>query len=416
MKSIVLFLLVVIGMGFGLSSFAEELPLWKKSKLVQLQNAEAKLKDAEAQVHAHPDRNPLDYLNSPLQRLGTLRSFVGDAYGAMESFDRWMLLSGRQEVIRVGDLDRLQKATAVDAIAAIVDEARHRQIVILNEAHQMPLHRAFAMRLARELRKIGYSYLACETCEQPFEYGYLKQSTGYYSQEPMYANFLRDAAKDAWKFVQYDMMQYDKNLSAEDNQQRRERAQAANIVAATLQHDAAAKIFIYVGHGHGMKQRSDPEQSKMMAEYLSELTQITPLSIDQTTFYEHALPAVEHPLYQSALAHQAQQGAFVLRSSLSGFAVFGRYQARVDMQVIHPRTPWDSRSHRYAWLSDLAGLTATAIPSHLLPTQGRRVIYAYRLEETVDAVPVDAVIVELGKPIPMLMLPKGEFRFEFEDD
>ncbi len=85
------------------------------------------------------------------------------------------------------------------------------------------------------------------------------------------------------------------------------------------------------------------------------------------------------------------------------------------MQVVHPSYKIDPITHRYAWLSKLAELSPSDMPQHLLPKQGRRVIYAYRINETVSAVPVDAVIVEAGKPAPKLMLPKGEFRFEFEE-
>ena len=43
---------------------------------------------------------------------------------------------------RVSDA-QLAKLTAVDGIAAVVEEASKRRLVIVNEAHHMPLHRAF---------------------------------------------------------------------------------------------------------------------------------------------------------------------------------------------------------------------------------------------------------------------------------
>lgn len=401
--------------GTASASLGDEIPLWKRSHFEQLKVAEAKLKEAELQSQNNPSKSALNYLSSPLQRLGTIRTFVGDVFGAMESFDRWMQLSDRLGAIQAGDVDRLRDAKSLDAIAAIVAEAQSRQIVILNEAHQMPLHRAFAMQLARELRKIGYEYLACETCEELLDAGYVKQSTGYYSKEPMYANFLRDAAKDGWKFVHYDELKFDKALTAEQNEIQRETRQAANIVAATFAHNPKAKVFIYVGHGHGMKRHTDATQTIFMAEYLQKLTNIDPLSIDQTSLYEHTSPTYNHPLYLPALQKQAQQKAFVLTSGKSTYEVFGRYQGRVDMQIIHPPYKIDPFTQRYEWLSILAGLSPLEVPQHLLPKHGRRVIYAYRLNEMVDAVPVDAVIAEAGKPLPKLMLPKGEFRFEFEE-
>ncbi|MBI1835064.1 MAG: hypothetical protein HYR92_04805 [Burkholderiales bacterium] len=408
--SLVLFLIAVT-----ITSKANETPLWKRPQFEQLKHAENKLKEAESSVRNDPKGDPLDYLNSPLQKLGTVRTLVGDAYGGMESFDRWMLLSNRIGTIQTGDVERLQNSTVADAIDAIVTEAKSRQIVILNEAHQMPLHRAFAMRLARELRKIGYEYLACETLGENFESGYLKQSTGYYSKEPMYANFLRDAAKDGWKFVPYEVMNIDRSLSADQMEIARESGQASNIIAATFKLKPKTKVFIYVGHGHGMKLRTDSSQTTFMAEYLQNLTQINPLSIDQTSLYEHSAPKYNHPLYTLALQKQNQQKAFVLKSANTAYEVFARYRDRVDMQVIHPSYGIDPNTHRFEWLSSLAELSPRDIPENLLPKQGRRAIYAFRVNEGNDAVPVDAVIVEAGKPIPKLMLPKAEFRFEFEE-
>jgi len=71
------------------------------------------------------------------------------------------------------DSIRIEDAIAEDAIAAIVREAKNRQVVILNEAHHVPLHRAFAMKLARELRKIGYEYLACEAFQEALDKAYI---------------------------------------------------------------------------------------------------------------------------------------------------------------------------------------------------------------------------------------------------
>lgn len=45
----------------------------------------------------------------------------------------------------------------------------------------MPLHRAFAMQLARKLRKIGYEYLACEAFEETNTHEQFKPSTGFYT-------------------------------------------------------------------------------------------------------------------------------------------------------------------------------------------------------------------------------------------
>jgi hypothetical protein len=54
-------------------------------------------------------------------------------------------------------------------------------------------------------------------------------------------------------------------------------------------------------------------------------------------------------------------------------------------------------------------------PRALLPKNGGRLIKTYHSHEGPDAVPADMVLVDAGKPSPMLMLPAGKFRFTYED-
>jgi hypothetical protein len=119
----------------------------------------------------------------------------------------------------------------VDAISAIVAEARKHQVVILNEAHHVPMHRAFAMRLARELRKVGYTWLACEAFGvDPMVKGYVSDKTGYYTQEPVFTNFIRDAVAGGWKLVPYEHIDDDGEQSFEQQVENRETGQARNLV------------------------------------------------------------------------------------------------------------------------------------------------------------------------------------------
>jgi hypothetical protein len=55
------------------------------------------------------------------------------------------------------------------------------------------------------------------------------------------------------------------------------------------------------------------------------------------------------------------------------------------------------------------------VPHNMIPTAGRRAIYAYLRDTDSDAVPLDVVIAEPGKPVPKLMLPAGDFAYEYED-
>jgi hypothetical protein len=93
--------------------------------------------------------------------------------------------------------------------------------------------------------------------------------------------------------------------------------------------------------------------------------------------------------------------------------VLGVAKGRVDMQVIYPR--YGVHDGRPDWLRTLAGRSPRPIPAALLPKQGRRIIKALRVDAARDAVPADVVLVEAGKPAPLLMLPPGEYRYVHEE-
>ncbi|UUZ51234.1 hypothetical protein LP420_18015 [Massilia sp. B-10] len=95
-------------------------------------------------------RQQLAYL---MQTLGTLQSFTGAHDEAVATFDAIGPMLGGTPAAPTGPSPAIAWAATRDAIDGIIEQARSRQIVILNEAHHVPAQRAFAMQLARELRK-----------------------------------------------------------------------------------------------------------------------------------------------------------------------------------------------------------------------------------------------------------------------
>jgi len=305
-----------------------------------------------------------------------------------------------------------------DAIAAILHEAASRQVVILNEAHHVPMHRAFAMRLARELRKLGFEYLAAEafgTSTDP-NTAVLSRKSGYVG-EPMFAEFVRDARRDGWKLVAYESRIHDPKFAADERIRLRERVQAKNLIDRIFSSHPKAKVFIYVGFSHAAKQPlpgNSGEPVLWMAGELKRQTGIDPLSIDQSWTFAHPETRYELSGYRNALARSQSGEPFVLKQPNSEYRVLGQPPSAFDMQVFHLAAP--QIEGRQAWLSNLAGRRAFAIPASWLPSSGRRLIYAMHAADPPQASPADIVIVEAGKPAPALMLPPGQFRFEFEED
>lgn len=349
--------------------------------------------------------------SASLQMLATHRAFAGDVQGAIAAFDL-LYTNGTAGTLLVSEgKDLPENVVALDALKAIVDEAKNRRIVILNEAHHVPMHRAFAMRLARELRKIGYSYLACETFEDddPMSRGFVEQRTGYYSNEGVFAEFLRDAARSGWKFVSYEPFT--------ENQTRlgREIGQAENLVNKVLKRDPNAKVFVYVGYSHALKAPAAVNTTDFawMAAQLKRLSGIEPLSIDQATMYAHSAMAAEHPFYRKALARFQSTQPFVMRNGSGGYEVFGKYRAGMDMPVFHP--PYGTAHFgRADWLWSLAERRAVPVPQALMPQSGRRLLLAFHEDDEEEAVPIDAVLVNASDVPKAFALPAGRFRFSYQ--
>ena len=385
------------------------------------------LRNAEANAPALPDdvasekpseesRAMLKRASSQLEALATARAFAGDTEGAISAFDLRDLKPGGRGSGKADDLKAIEGGTAEDAIQAIVAAARAKRVVLINEAHHVPMHRAFAHKLAIELRKIGYTYLAAETFNEPAEgrtmQGYVNGAFGKFTQDPVYADFVNQAITDGWKIVSYEHGTHGMTGTLEERVDARERGQARNLVERIFAKDKEAKVLIFVGFGHLYKSAL-PNGMVMMGTHLREMTNLDMLHVDQITFYAHSQRSAESPLYDLLLSKPHANAPFVLRSKDGGNPVLHGAAKRVDMQVVFPR--YAMRHGRPEWLETLAGRTSREIPPAMLPVSGRRLIQAYRTSAGRDAVPTDNVLVEAGKPVPKLMLPSGEFRFAFED-
>lgn len=364
-------------------------------------------------------------LSGPLQMLAVARAFAGDTDGAIGAFDLAFRPGSGDRPAPAGPLAQVEQASAEDAIQAIVAQARTKRVVILNEAHHVPMHRAFAMKLAAALRKIGYSYLACETFAGEGDMSALAPGqtifgTGFYTRDPVFAGFIDAALADGWKPVAYEYT----GPASKDMMKRRlerEQGQARNLVERIFAKDKQARVLVYVGFSHVYRNGPDDDDGDTgwMAEHLRRMSGLDTLNVDQIEFHAHRDPRDEAPLYTAMAARFGSREPYVLRSPdgshpvLPGAKGERKLQGRVDMQVIFPR--YGQRDGRPEWLQTLAGRTPREIPAELLPQHGRRLVKAFRAGGRADAVPADVVLVEAGKPVPKLMLPTGEYRYAIEE-
>ncbi len=356
-----------------------------------------------------------------LDRLAYVRSFVGDTLGALEAMER---MAGRRGSAPSAELAaRLEGCTPIDALDEIVRRAATQRVVIINEAHHVPQHRAFSQELAARLRPLGFHYLACETFSGDATAlaarGYPLLESGFYSREPVFGDFIRSALKLGYQPIHYEIERSGAPTGdVTDSINEREIAQCENLMARLFAADPGAKALIHVGYSHATEnweKQADGRELAWMAARLARRLGIDPLTIDQTEQM-----AASQPDRGSAARHFAQRRGWLdravcLRDRSGAFVVDGDgFAGRVDLQIFHPAvTLVDGRPD---WLHRSGGRKPAEIPAELEPSAGRRLIEAWRASEREGAVPVDRIVVEAGEPCPVLLLPPGHYRVAAQDE
>ena len=314
------------------------------------------------------------------------------------------------------DAAKVRLATAEPALGLIAKAAAGTRIVILNEAHHSPRDRAFALEVAKALRPLGYTLLAVETFTNlpPLTAalardGFPRLTSGIYLKEPVFGDFVRRALGLGYSPIAYEQ-DSEQRKNGEPGIPGREQAQAENLAAA-LRANPGRKLFVYVGLSHVAESpiASGSGRIEWMAARLKKLTGIDPLTVDQTTLAEDSTSRPGREAWALAAAKLGRTS--VLRLDGRPF-VFGPYASAVDLQVLHP--PTRLRGGRPDWLAAM-GRRPSPVPPALIPKRGRQLVQAFLAAEPADAVPVDQVVVEAGKPVPMLMLPEGRIRYSVQE-
>jgi hypothetical protein len=380
------------------------------------------------------------YMAASFGLLGALGVDSADRIPDPDVFDQWnQVWSAMTNVpsanahkatynhIKPEAITALKAAAARPALAEIVARAKQTRIVILDEDHLSPRDRAFGLEVARALYPLGYRVLAAEALtrdkddaaslvkmQQLSKDGYVRQTSGYYLNDPVFADFLRQAMRIGYRPVSYESAGFTDEKTDEARSARREQEQAENIVRRALTPDADAKVLVYGGRHHAAKAPiNDPnvKERLWMAERLKRLSGIDPLVIDQVELGETPADRPDAELY-AIVAHKARNESVVLMNGAQPLVV-GLLAGGADLQVVHP--PLERSGARATWLARM-GRTPSTIPRALLPHDGTRLIQAFLANEAEDAIPIDQVLVTQGKPVPKLMLSKGQVRYAYQDD
>jgi hypothetical protein len=324
------------------------------------------------------------------------------------------------------EITLLKSAQGRAAIPEIVARAKKTRIVILDEGHLMPRDREFGLQVARALRPIGYTVLAVEALTRDEDDGvslakmnklladgYLRQSSGYYLDDPVFADFLRKSMALGYRLVSYEATKAFAIEDSEKAEAMREQEQAENIVRRGLNANPHAKVLIYCGIHHAAEGplASEPQKNRVwMAAWLKKLTGIDPVTIDQATLAEAPSYKPDVDLYAIASA-KAKSESVILMADNKPLTV-GLLGGVVDLQVVHPVL--SEKEGRPGWLPS-KGRKPVRVPSSLLPKKGVRLVQAFIAAEAADAIPVDQVLVFSGQPVPELMLPNLPIRYAFQE-
>ena len=184
-------------------------------------------------------------------------SFVGDYAAALE----YQRLSDSTHLTDVDNrqigksIQQLKDIKNVEAKRFITYIASNYKVIMLNEALNKPLHRAFAYSLLDVLYNRGYRYLAMEMLNPMLdqELTKLTYKTGHFPMEPVAGELIRQALDLGFKLVAYEDPQSQNHTATE-----RDSIQALNI-ARILKQDPDAKIFVYASYGHIAERSTTPD-------------------------------------------------------------------------------------------------------------------------------------------------------------
>ncbi len=319
-----------------------------------------------------------------LQLLAQAEATFGNPQRALEAWDQL----GRPFT---GDLTPFRQrygsarqVSAFDTLVAMADTAR---VIMVNERHHAAVDRLLTLRLLRALRAKGYRYFAAEAfaVDTALPGGGYVTDDGSYLSEPLFAEVVREALRLGYTLVPYEASarQFDEPDSLTP-QQRRDWAQAQNLVARTLAVDPQARVLVHAGFDH-IKQQASATWSPMAA-YFTRLTGIDPVTVDQTNATARSRPEASHPVHQALRGRVPLDGTIFLSDS-SGESI-GASALLVDLVVVRAQAPDIAGRPAYMTMNGLRSARRVSVP------ECRRencVVTAHRAAEPDEAAVLDRV-------------------------
>jgi hypothetical protein len=317
------------------------------------------------------------------QYLSWFQTWVGDYAGSRTTFS---IAQPPEKGDSPAPMDGGYKPTP--ALDAIVELARDRQAIFLNENHNIALTRTLTVQLLPKLRELGYDTFAAETLyhddDDLAKRGYPTADTGFYTEEPIYAEMVRTALKLGFRVVAYES----ESMATGD---AREREQARNLYQRAFdKKHPKARLVVNAGFTH-IQKAGKYFDGAAMAQHFAKLSGIDPVAVEQTVMIPHDITSGDHPVYRR-IAQEVPFDAPVVFRNEAGAPWSLRPQA-FDVSVVFPAENY--RRGRPTWAS-IGGLrTPYGINADLCKDVYPCLVEARYAEEGDDAIPADRLVFEL---------------------
>jgi hypothetical protein len=304
----------------------------------------------------------------------------------------------------------------------ILAQAADRQALFLNESHGEVQTRAANLALLASLRRLGFRYLALEgltavapgpgstqpVCQRATLFdadlqkrGYPTAKSGYYLDEPVFGEVVREAVRLGFELVAYDP------YVAEDSDADREQAQAANL-SCLFRQDPRARLVLVAGFSHIAEQEGPglPPGGAMALRFKA-LSGIDPLTIDRTSLMR--LPADATPAVAPTQTNAA--GAFVLTNSSA--VAFG--SPKYDASLWSPPLGDNREGPGPSWL-ELGGLRhRVRVHADVCAGKNPCLLEARAQSESDQATPADRCAIGPAQDHCSLFLAPGRYRLSAWD-
>ena len=336
-------------------------------------------------------------------------SFIGDNRTVLEfekaSYEK-LPDSVRKEISKLADMAK--DISYIDARQYILTRAKRNRVVMINEAHDKPMTRAFTASLLEDLYQQGFHYLAMEMLGNvPFKaVTKVNATTGYYSAEPLAAELIRKALEIGYTLVPYE------DTDTRHSVDQREYAQAQNIYDFLSKKDTTAKILVHAGYAH-IEEGARKEERIPMAAYFKIISKIDPLTIDQTEMIEQSNNPFGAALYDAWIKKRPVTASSIALLNERPVDPFG--VDLYDLHVIHPPTKYVNERPAWAamngWRNEIP--VSPAYRSLFL-------VQAFYDKEYVEsnpglAVPADQTYLTASNGTYYLYLHKGKYKLVFRD-